>query len=351
MARYNVIEELDNAIRDTDFKNEQQTRRNIIDSKLKTDTNIDELSDIITDIADMHMKSYERKKMFIDRFGDLTRYALLNDSKYSYKETQYNKKSSYAVIKNNYSKDKFSDIDVFYELKQNIRHKVNSQNIIEGYLLVKNRYSQIKYKDNMKIKGIVDDRFPLYRKKRTNWKIIGYLEVAKENDITKVIDTADRKKLNIRYIAVVKEVSLIPWVLAMMFAILAVIAVLNNLPKNIDFTKFKPYNEIRKEETSQNNKNYSFNYNNQIKVNNGTGNLLFSFVDNNVDAEELSYIISIIVNDETVFKSELLDSSEELLNVDIDLPSGDYSGILKLSIMKNDTIISEADNNIEISVE
>lgn len=349
MNKIRIAVELSEGIKKDNYLDEQAMRENNIAKKLsKGDTDFNDLMNIAGDISEVHQKEAERLELIKSRFGDISRYSLLAKDNVDYSDAKINKHTNYMVLKNDIKKSSVTDGDAVFELRDTLNTKKRVQNVNEGFIVVKKGYTEVSKKKASNLKGVLNDRVPVYGKKPLLHHKIGYIEVQKRQDISKVVKTEHSALINNRYLTVCEPVNVALLILKIAAIVLLIAALLNGL-KGVDKNIFKPAYTVKTEQETQTEKVYNYSYNSQPVLEGNNAQLLFSLISDDKDLSNISYKVEVKLDDFTLYTSDVIDGYTELTGISMmGLASGEYNADLIVTIYEDGKTVSQDTNSIVI---
>lgn len=349
MGKIRIAVELREGIKKDNYLDEQTIRENSIAKKLsKSETDFNDLMNIAGDISEVHQKEAERLELIKSRFGDISRYSLLAKDNVDYSDAKVNKHTNYMVLKNDIKKSSVTEADTVFELRDTINNKKKVQNVNEGFIIVKKGYSEVSKKKASNLKGVLNDRVPVYGKKPLLHHKIGYIEVQKRQDISRVVKTEHSALINNRYLTVCEPVNVALLILKIAAIILLIAALLNGL-KGVDKNIFKPAYTVKTEQETQTEKVYNYSYNSKPVLIGNNAQLLFSLISDDKDLSNVSYKVEVKLDDFTLYTSDVIEGYTELTSVSMmSLAPGEYNADLIVTIYEDDKAVSQDTNSIVI---
>lgn len=172
-----------------------------------------EFSDSLYDDAEQEIQSIWKSADIKEYNFDTTGLVTLKVARMS-KEA----KAPFAIIKNGNKKKKASEFDSIYAMSKKIKYSEYKQGIRLGFIRSADsfEYDTCDVYNEKQIAGVVNDRFPIHKKKGFNQKKVGYLKLAEGTS------TEDY------YVEVTKSRGIL-WMILWALIIVALVLLLNNL--------------------------------------------------------------------------------------------------------------------------
>lgn len=204
----------------------------------------------IEDATGFSMNDYESskeehsttKEVQVTNIDTFNKYNLGLQNSLTYKEarTSIEEHRAFIVAKRGNKRRNVEDIDTIYRTLPKMRIEDNKQSQRIGFIIAEDRSKKAKVKDvkeNQKLyekqfkkfKGIINDEFPIYRRKPFNYKKVGYLKLGESTNSSNL------------YVEVIKNRG-IKWMLYIILIIALLIMFIST--RNIDTSgwKFNPRN-------------------------------------------------------------------------------------------------------------
>lgn len=271
---------------------------------------------------------------------NLKRYSISYDNLVSHKEarTSIEDKLPFIVSKRGKKLDKVENEDTLYKLCPKMRIS-DKYNVRVGFLLADNKLKYIKSKDinNKKYIGVLNDEYLIEKKKRFNYKKVGYL---------KLKDTTGKENL---YVEVITSKGY-KW----LFTLIVIISLLSLVYTHIDKSNWHIDDRLMKLYKTNESIEYqesalSIEFNPVPVLNDGILNI--NLCSEYIEDTTLKFKLFDSENN-IIYESEEIDTGEQVDNISLknSLPVGTYKCTLVCDAYKNKKYLSSLNSELEIQV-